>query len=99
MCLGLSSDLFHLGFLTCEAWLLNNETVFIKNIILKFMYVTSYLLQSSSLGLLYSAACVPSMRGNISGNHFVWTLLVGPSFSSGCLHWIENVFPSANVLT
>jgi hypothetical protein len=56
---------------TYEAWLLNNETVIIKNIVLKFMYVASYLLQSSSLGLLYTAACVPSMRGNISGNHFV----------------------------
>jgi hypothetical protein len=56
---------------TYEVWLLNNETVFIKNIVLKFMYVASYLLQSSSLGLLYSAACVPSMHGNISGNHFV----------------------------
>jgi hypothetical protein len=54
-----------------ELWLLNNETVFIKNVVLKFMYVASYLLQSSSLGLLYSAACIPSMRGNISGNHFV----------------------------
>jgi hypothetical protein len=54
-----------------EVWLLNNETVFIKNIVLKFMYVASYLLQSSSLGLVYSAACVRSMPGNISGNHFV----------------------------
>jgi hypothetical protein len=54
-----------------EVWLLNNETVFIKNIVLTFMYVAIYLLQSSSLGLLYGAACVPSMRGNISGNHFV----------------------------
>jgi hypothetical protein len=54
-----------------EVWLLNNETVFIKNIVLKFMYVAGYLFQSSSLGLLYTVACVPSMRGNISGNHFV----------------------------
>jgi hypothetical protein len=54
-----------------HALLLNNETVFIKNIVLKFMYVASYLLQNSSLGLLYTAACIPSMRGNISGNHFV----------------------------
>jgi hypothetical protein len=46
-----------------EVWLLNNETVFIKNIVLKFMYVASYLLQRSPLGLLYSAACIPSMRG------------------------------------
>jgi hypothetical protein len=82
-----------------RVWLLNNETVFIKNIVLKFMYVASYLLQSSSLELLYSAACVPSMCGNISGNHFVWTLLVSLSFFSGCLQWIENEFPSTNVLT
>jgi hypothetical protein len=54
-----------------KVWLFNNKTVFIKNIVLKVMYVASYLLQSTSLGLLYSAACVPSMRGNISGNHFV----------------------------
>jgi hypothetical protein len=54
-----------------EVWLSNNETVFTKNIVLKFMYVASYVLQSSSLGLLYSAACIPSVRGNISGNHFV----------------------------
>jgi hypothetical protein len=66
-----------------EVWLSNNETIFIKNVVLKFMYVASYLLQSSSLGLLYSAACVTSMRGNISGNHFVRTLLVSLSFFSG----------------
>jgi hypothetical protein len=94
----LTSWLWYL-VLTYEVRLFNNETFFLKNIVLKFMYIASYLLQKSSLGLVYSVACVSFMRGNISGNHFVWTLLVSPLFFSGCLQWIENVFPSANVLT
>jgi hypothetical protein len=51
-----------------DMWLLNNETV-IKMFYCKVRYSANYLLQSSYLGHLHNAACIPIVSGSISENY------------------------------